>query len=421
MCRAVFLDRDGVINRALERENKPYPPTTLAEFEILPGVLEACKKLKAAGYLLIVATNQPDVGRGTLKQEIVDGIHAHMCRELPIDRVEVCFHPGKGASDCDCRKPKPGMLTRAARELGVDLAQSWMVGDRWRDVDCGHAAGCRTVFIDYGYAEELRQKPDFSARNLGEAADIITTHSKQEAMKRTLNDLQVRIFADGADKAGMLKLNADPLIKGMTTNPTLMRKVGITDFEAFARDILQGITEKPLSLEVFSDEFPEMKRQALKINGWGKNVYVKIPITNTRNESSLPLIKELAAQGVKLNVTAILTLEQVKGVAAALNPKVPAVVSVFAGRIADTGVDPVAIMSESKKILHGLPQAELLWASVREVLNIFQANDCGCHIVTVPHDILGKAMKMSGMDLGELSLDTVKMFATDAKAAGFTL
>ena len=240
-------------------------------------------------------------------------------------------------------------------------------------------------------------------------------------MKRTLKDLAVKIFADGADKKGMLELNANPLITGMTTNPTLMRKAGLTDFEAFARDILQSITAKPISLEVFSDEFSEMKRQALKINGWAKNVYVKIPITNTRNESSLPLIKELAGEGVKLNVTAIFTLEQVKGVAAALNPKIPAVVSVFAGRIADTGVDPVGIMAESKKILACLPQAELLWASVREVLNIFQANDCGCHIVTVPHDILGKAMKMAGMDLGELSLDTVKMFANDAKAAGFSL
>ena len=240
-------------------------------------------------------------------------------------------------------------------------------------------------------------------------------------MKRTLKDLQIKIYADGADKAGMLQLNANPLIQGLTTNPTLMRKAGLTDFEAFARDVLQTITEKPLSLEVFSDEFSEMKRQGLKINGWAKNVYVKIPITNTRNESSLPLIQELASEGVKLNVTALLTLDQVKGVAAALNPAVPAVVSVFAGRIADTGVDPVGIMLESKKILAGLPQAELLWASVREVLNIFQANDCGSHIVTVPHDILGKAIKMSGMDLGELSLDTVKMFANDAKAAGFTL
>jgi len=238
---------------------------------------------------------------------------------------------------------------------------------------------------------------------------------------RTLKDLKVKVFADGADKAGMLQLNANPLIQGLTTNPTLMRKAGLTDFEAFARDVLQSITVKPLSLEVFSDEFSEMKRQALKINGWGKNVYVKIPVTNTRAESSMPLIKELAQDGVKLNVTALLTLGQVESVAAALNPKVPAVVSVFAGRIADTGVDPVGIMVKSKQILADLPQAELLWDSVREVLNIYQANDCGTDIVTVAHDILGKAIKLSGMDLTDLSLDTVKMFANDAKAAGFTL
>jgi transaldolase len=238
---------------------------------------------------------------------------------------------------------------------------------------------------------------------------------------RTLKDLKVKIFADGADKKGMLELNANPLIQGLTTNPTLMRKAGLTDFEAFARDILQGITVKPLSFEVFSDDFPEMKRQAMKINGWAKNVYVKIPITNTRDESALPLIRELANEGVKLNITAILTLEQVKGVAEALNPKVPSFVSVFAGRIADTGVDPIPHMRECKKILAGMPAAELLWASVREVLNIFQANDCGCEIVTVPHDILNKALKMAGMDLKELSLDTVKMFANDAKGAGFSL
>jgi transaldolase len=200
-----------------------------------------------------------------------------------------------------------------------------------------------------------------------------------------------------------------------------MRKAGVHDYEAFARELLQHITEKPISFEVFSDEFPEMRRQGLKIKGWAKNVYVKIPITNTRGESSLPLVRELALEGVKLNVTAILTLEQVAWVARALNPKVPAVVSVFAGRIADTGVDPMPEMRESKKLLAGLPQAELLWASVREVLNIFQANDCGCEIVTVPHDILAKAMKMTGMDLKKLSLDTVKLFAADAKAAGYKL
>jgi D-glycero-D-manno-heptose 1,7-bisphosphate phosphatase len=177
--RAVFLDRDGVINRALERDNKPFAPSSLDEFEILPGVPEACAKLKAAGFLLVVATNQPDVGRDTIKMELVEAIHAEMRRRLPLDRVEVCYHPGRGASDCDCRKPKPGMLLRAARELGIDLAQSWMVGDRWRDVDCGHAAGCRTVFIDRGYAEELRQKPDFFAGSLAEAADIILCRSKK--------------------------------------------------------------------------------------------------------------------------------------------------------------------------------------------------------------------------------------------------
>ena len=176
--RAVFLDRDGVINRALERDGLPYSARNLGEFEILPGVVAACAKLKQAGYLLVVATNQPEVGRGTLKKEMVEKIHAEMCRRLPIDRVEVCYHAGKSDSECDCRKPKPGMLLRAARELGIDIEQSWMVGDRWRDVDCGHAAGCRTIFINRGYAEELRQKPHFSAGNLAQAADIILRESK---------------------------------------------------------------------------------------------------------------------------------------------------------------------------------------------------------------------------------------------------
>jgi transaldolase len=238
---------------------------------------------------------------------------------------------------------------------------------------------------------------------------------------KTLKDLKVKLFADGADEKGMLELNANPLIKGMTTNPSLMRKSGIKDYEKFAHEILQTVTAKPISFEVFSDEFPEMKRQALKISGWAKNVYAKIPITNTRGESSLPLVKELAAQGVKLNITAILTLEQVEGVAKALNPNVPSVVSVFAGRIADTGVDPMPEMRECKKILKGLTQAELLWASVREVLNIFQADEVGCEIVTVPHEILHKAAKMVGLGLKEVSLDTVKTFSVDAKAAGFTL
>jgi len=237
-----------------------------------------------------------------------------------------------------------------------------------------------------------------------------------------LTELKVKIFADGADKKSMLDLYANPLIKGLTTNPTLMRKVGVTDYEAYAKDILQSVKDKPISFEVFSDDFPEMKRQALKIASWQKNVYVKIPITNTRAESSLPLIRELGQQGVQLNITAILTLDQVRGVADALNPQVASVVSVFAGRIADTGYDPEPLMRESLTLVRSKqPKAELLWASVREVLNIWQAEKCGCQIVTVPHDILNKAIKMAGMDLGALSLDTVKMFASDAQAAGFTV
>ncbi len=173
MKSAVFLDRDGVINRALTRDGKPYAPTSLAEFEILPGVAEACARLKQAGFLLVVATNQPDVGRGTLKQEVVEAIHAALCRELPIDRVEVCYHPGKEDSECDCRKPKPGMLLRAARALSIDLARSFMVGDRWRDIDCGHAAGVTTILIDYGYAEPLRKMPQHRVGSLAEAANLI--------------------------------------------------------------------------------------------------------------------------------------------------------------------------------------------------------------------------------------------------------
>jgi transaldolase len=236
-----------------------------------------------------------------------------------------------------------------------------------------------------------------------------------------LLDLPIKIFADGADREGIASRNAKPYIRGMTTNPTLMRKVGVTDYEKFAREVLEVVKEKPISFEVFSDEFPEMRRQALMIGKWQENVYVKIPITNTRGDSALPLIAELSGEGVKLNITAILTREQVQGVAKAVKRDVPCVVSVFAGRVADTGVDPMPLMKESLQMLKDLPQAELLWASVREVLNIFQAAQCGCHIVTVPHDILDKVAKLGGMDLGELSLDTVKMFHKDAVAAGFKL
>ena len=236
-----------------------------------------------------------------------------------------------------------------------------------------------------------------------------------------LTDLRTQIYADGADLASLLELNRNPNIRGLTTNPTLMRKAGIADYERFAKEALQEVVEKPISFEVFSDEFPEMRRQALKISSWQSNVYVKIPITNTRRESAAPLIGDLASEGVKINVTAMLTLDQVRRIGEVLHPEVPAIASIFAGRIADTGRDPVPILCESLRILKELPKTEVLWASVREVLNIAQANACACHIVTVPHDILGKAMKMWSIDLDDLSLDTVKMFAADAEKAGYQL
>jgi transaldolase len=239
-------------------------------------------------------------------------------------------------------------------------------------------------------------------------------------MQRLL-DLPVKIFADGADLKGIVNLYQQPYIDGLTTNPTLMRKVGVTDYESFARGVLKEVKSKPISFEVFSDDFPEMRRQALKMHEWQENVYVKIPVTNTSGESSVPLIEQLTSEGVKVNVTALLTPRQVKAVTAALNPDVPAVISVFAGRIADTGVDPLPIMKESVEIVSALPKAELLWASVREVLNVFQAAACACDIVTVPHDILKKVVTLGGKDLDELSLDTVRMFHQDAVAAGFKL
>jgi transaldolase len=236
----------------------------------------------------------------------------------------------------------------------------------------------------------------------------------------SLSQLRVKIFADGADKAGMLDMHANPHIKGLTTNPSLMRKAGIANYRSFARDILSEIKDKPICFEVLADDFAEMERQALEIAGWADNVYVKIPITNTKRETCRALVKRLADQRVKLNVTAVMTLAQVKEVVAALNPATASYVSVFAGRIADTGIDPLPLMREAVQLLEVNARSELVWASSREIFNIIQANDIGCHVITVTNDIL-KKLSLIGYDLNEYSLDTVKMFYDDARGAGFSL
>ena len=237
---------------------------------------------------------------------------------------------------------------------------------------------------------------------------------------KTVDQLDVKIFADGADKAGMLEMYARPYIKGFTTNPTLMHKAGLTDYRGFARDVLEAIPDRPISFEVFADDFAEMERQAHEIAGWGTNVYVKIPITNTRREPAYGLVRRLSNDGVRVNVTAVLTLDQVRCVTEALANGAPSCVSVFAGRIADTGRDPVPMMAECVGILEDAPEAELIWASPRELLNIFQADAIGCHIITVTNDIL-KKLPLVGKDLGDYSLETVKMFFDDGGKAGFTL
>jgi transaldolase len=233
-------------------------------------------------------------------------------------------------------------------------------------------------------------------------------------------DLKVKIFADGADKAGMLEMASKSFVKGLTTNPTLMKKAGIVDYKAFALEILSEIKEKPISFEVFSDDFDEMEKQALEISSWGDNVYVKLPITNTKGEPIYNLISKLANKKVKLNVTAIMTLEQVKNVVNNLNPSVPSYVSVFAGRIADTGRDPLPLMIDCVNALKANPLAELIWASPRELFNIFQADQIGCQVITVTNDVL-KKLDLVGKDLNDYSLDTVKMFYNDAKSAGFSI
>jgi len=237
---------------------------------------------------------------------------------------------------------------------------------------------------------------------------------------RAVDELRVKIFADGADKAGMLDMYAKPYIKGFTTNPTLMRKAGIDDFEAFARDILHSIADRPISFEVFADDFDEMGRQARWITTWGPNVYVKIPVTNTNGESAAGIIRALSADGIKLNITAMMTVDQVRDVCAALNAKTPACLSIFAGRIADTGRDPVPLMVEALQVIAQYPRFELIWASPREVLNVIQADAIGCHVITVTLDLL-KKLPSIGKGLDQFSLETVQMFYSDAVAAHLSI
>src|SRR5262245_27305450 len=416
---AVFLDRDGVINANVARDGRPVAPTTLEDFAFLPGVEDAVRRLKSAGLLVIVVTNQPDVGSGRTPRAVVEAMHDLVRARLGVDDIKMCTHVD--ADGCTCRKPKPGMILAATAEHGIDLSRSYVVGDRWRDVDAGRAAGCLTILVDNGYEPDRSRRADAVVRSLPQAVDYITDTMRGTRMPvSSVERLKVKIFADGADLKTMKEAAANPLIKGFTTNPTLMRQAGVNDYKAFAHEVLKAIPDRPISFEVFADDLPTMEDQAREIASWGENVYVKIPVSNTKGEFTGPLIATLSRAGIKLNVTAIMTLEQVARVGEALADAVPAVVSVFAGRIADTGRDPVPHMKEALSLLRGRPKAELLWASPREVLNIFQADEIGCHIITVTNDHI-KKLALVGKDLVEYSKETVVMFYRDAQAAGYSI
>ena len=424
--RGVFLDRDGVLNEPVVRDGKPYPPDHPDDLVLCEGAQLAVRALRAAGFALVVVTNQPDVARGTVTRATVDAINDRLRAALDVDDVIVCDHDDRDA--CDCRKPKPGMLRDGARRHAIDLGRSYLVGDRWRDIEAGAAAGCRTALVDRGYAERPSSTaPDARVGSVLEAArwiiaDLRTTmNALDDSLQSVSVDaLRVKLFADGADAEGITKLAADPRIAGFTTNPTLMHKAGLTDYEAFGRRVLELIGGRPISYEVFADEPVEMLRQARKLASWGANVYVKIPVTDTRGTPTDDVVRDLTGDGVKLNVTALMTEAQVRRVVASLAGTAGAYVSVFAGRIADTGRDPVPMMRRDVAICETVPNVELIWASPRELLNVFQADAAGVHVITATHDILAK-LALVGKDLDEYSLDTVKMFHRDAASAGFTL
>jgi transaldolase len=425
--RLIVLDRDGVLNRLIQRapNEPPESPLTREEIALLPGVPAALRRLSDAGFLLAVATNQPAAAKGKLTRAALDAIHAEIIAlaESGGARIAssfVCYH--RAEDGCECRKPRPGLLSDALRALpGTIPERSWMVGDRATDVLAGRALGFMTALLGSTWPEDdatLRESgfpPSFRGRDLQDFVVFLL-------QDRFSMPSKIKLFSDGADLPSLLEMAKNPRISGFTTNPTLMRKAGVTDYVAFAHQVLESIKDRPISFEVFADEFPEMERQARAIATWGSNVYVKIPITNTRGESSLPLVRELSVSArVQLNVTAICTLEQVLGVTQALAGGAPAVVSVFAGRIADTGRDPVPLMKAARAICDASgAAAELLWASPRELLNIVQAEEAGAHIITVPPDML-KKMSLFGKGLADYSLDTVKMFHGDAQAAGFKL
>jgi transaldolase len=441
----ILLDRDGVLNYAVvdPEHGTIDSPLHPSQVSLIPGVGKALARLTAAGYGLAIVTNQPAAAKKKTTRANLQAVHEAVVAGVSSEggRIlssHICFHRSEDA--CACRKPKPGLILEALEcNPGFDRVGAWMVGDGVTDVQAGAALGLQTAFLGPRKCDACKivglyeLTPTWWGADLPAFADHLLANEGPPAMivarpRETVADpapsrnrLRVKVFADGANLESMLALAGDPLIKGFTTNPTLMRQSGVKEYTIFSRQVLEAIPDKPISFEVLADDPQEIRRQALLIARWGKNVYVKIPVTNSEGVPLAALVNDLSHQGVKINVTAVFTLEQVAATCQALKGGAPSVVSVFAGRIADSGQDPVPHMRVALSICRSVDDAiELLWASPREILNVVQADEIGVDIITVTEAIRTK-LHLLGKDLTEFSRETVLMFKKDGESAGFRL
>ncbi len=422
----VVLDRDGVLNHTVfHNEAEPRDsPLRPEDVKIIDRVPELLKRLEDAGFELAVASNQPSAAKGKCTREALEATHQRVLELLRVagarvPRSYVCYH--RAEEGCTCRKPRTGMLEAALRDTpGSSPRTSWMVGDRATDVLAGSALGFSTAYLGPGFFGDGELLAERGVRPFFAGKDL--EHFVESLLGGAFAMSAIKLFSDGADLASLAAAAKHPRISGFTTNPTLMRKSGVSDYLEFVKGALAAVGQKPISFEVFADDPYGMARQARTLAELGPNVYVKIPVTNTHGDSTADLIRELSrTDGVRINVTAVCTLAQVRTVTQALSGGAPSVISLFAGRIADTGRDPMPVVKAAREVADASGASiEILWASPRELFNVVQAEQAGAHIITVPPDLL-KKLELLGKDLDEFSLETVRMFHTDATSAGYTL
>ena len=428
----ILLDRDGVLNQMVidPEHGLADSPLHPSQVVLVDGVADALARLTEAGYGLAIVSNQPAAARGKTSRENLEAVQARVIEAASASGARIlsshlCWH--RAEDGCACRKPAVGLL-QAALEAHPEHARAgaWMVGDGITDIQAGRTLGLQTAFIGKMFCAACKQIDDTvgPADHIAPDLPAFVDHLLGTAAKPVgplASSLRVRVFADGADLETMRRRAADPLIAGFTTNPSLARKAGVTDYERFAREALAVAAGRPVSIEVVADDADTIAAQARRIHGWGDNAYVKVPVTTTRGEPLWPMAGRLSHEGVKINLTALLPLSQVARAAEVFRGGAPSVVSVLAGRVADAGIDPVGHMRAALAICRSAdPRIELLWASPREVYNVVQASDIGVDIITVTDDLLRK-LHLLGADLDAVSLDTVRGLKADADQGGLVL